>query len=178
MKQTVKFILIIIAGYLLSGCAITHSYGPYMGMVVDKDSEEPIEGAVVFVQYFTEGMGGTSMFEGADEVLTGKEGEFLIPVNRIGTFRPLSGWDYPMFIIFKPGYGAYPGHRQSSISHYKEGHFPDKESVTIKLPRLKTREERKKNLRNIPNINAPEEKYKKLKELEKFETDLVFTQQK
>lgn len=166
MKTILKSVYVILALAMLSGCAITHKYGPYMGKVVDKETNEPIEGAVVYMRFYTKGMYSVSQFEDAVELLSDKNGEFKIPPQRIVTFKILSWWDErPPAIIFKPGYGAYPGHRDSSISRKNWGASPDKESVTIKLPRLKTKEERRKNTGDVLSFNrsdVPYENYKLL----------------
>jgi hypothetical protein len=179
-----KFLLCLIAaGILVSGCAITHTYGPYKGKVVDKETNEPIEGAVVFIKFSTDFQlspgGPVSHFVDAVEVMTDQNGEFEIPRQRINTFRVFHVWDkYAPVIIFKPGYGAYPGHPGSEPHFGMAGSIPVNEYITIKLPKLMTRKERKNNLRNIPNINAPQEKYKRLREMERDETDFVYDQEK
>jgi hypothetical protein len=162
MKTILKSVFVILALAMLSGCAITNKYGPYMGKVVDKETNEPIDGAVVFMRFYTEGMYSVSQFENAVEFLSDKNGEFKIPPQRIVTFKILSWWDErPSVIIFKPGYGAYPGHQDSSISRKNWGASPDKEPVTVTLPRLKTRKERKDNLGNLwAGSGVPQEKYK------------------
>lgn len=164
MKLFKSILFVSIALTLLSGCAITHKYGPYMGQVIDKETEGPIEGAVVFMRYYTEGFGGTSKFEDAVEVLTDTKGEFVIPANRIGTLRPLSWWDeHPPVIIFKPGYGAFPGHLGTEPRFGLGGSMPENQHVTIRLPKLKTKEERKRNLRNISfTADIPYEKWRHL----------------
>jgi hypothetical protein len=138
--------------FLLTGCTISHTYGPYSGKVIDLETGEPIEGAVVFVQFFTEGMlspgGVVSSFADAVEVLTDSNGEFEIPAQKIKSFKMFSRWAvYESVIIFKPGYGAYPKHPGIVRDLLEENHFlPTGKYVTIKLPQLRSREERKKFL--------------------------------
>lgn len=162
---------------LISGCAITHEYGPYMGKVVEKETGAPIEGAVVFMQFYT-GVGNiggmTSHYADAVETLTDVKGDFLIPLHRVNTFRILHGWVKEGYtIIFKPGYGAFPRHRETTLTH-PNGTLPANERIIIELPKLKNLEERKGNLRNIPALSAPPEKYKTLSAFETFETDFVY----
>ena len=166
-----NYLLFVIALLVLnSGCAITHKYGPYMGKVVEKETGKPIAGAVVFMKFMTVGIYEVHKFAGAVEVLTNENGEFHIPVQRANTFQIGGAWDEdPSVIIFKPGYGAYPRHRKSGPLFIPNGSIPENKHVTVKLPKLKTKEERKKNLRNIPNINAPSDKYKILRNFKSLE---------
>jgi hypothetical protein len=156
-------------------CAITHTYGPYKGKVVDKETNEPIEGAVVFMRFFTDFQlspgGPVSHFVDAVEVMTDDNGEFEIPRQRINTFRIFHVWDkYAPVIIFKPGYGAYPGHPGTEPHFGMAGGIPEDKFVIIKLPKLKTREERKKNLRNISfTADVPYEKWRNLFEYRNIE---------
>jgi hypothetical protein len=170
MRILTKLLMVIAVGYLLSGCvAISHTYGPYMGKVVDKETDKPIEGAVVFMRFSTKSGnigGSTTHYADAVEVLTDDKGDFLIPPHTIRLFRINHHWDKQgNAIVFKPGYGAYPGHPQSSISHYKEHRFPDNEFVTIKLPKLKTREERERNLFNVGDFDSSNIPYNKNKNI-------------
>lgn len=170
MKNIAKIALLSIALFTLSSCAITNSYGPYMGKVVDKENDAPIEGAVVFLRFYTEAIGPVSEFADAVETLTDAKGEFFIPSHRIFVFRPLSVWMsdwYP--IVFKPGYGAFPGHIETLIVDSEGSYIPENKHVTIKLPKLKTREERRDNLSNLSPGSAPPEAYRTLRKLEKIE---------
>ena len=51
-------------------------------------------------------------------------------------------------IIFKPGYGVFPRH-SGSEPKLGYGTIPEDKYVTIKLPKLETREERINNLSNL-----------------------------
>ena len=88
---------------LLSGCAVTNKFGPYMGKVVDAETEKPIEGAVVFMKCgsLSPTLAGSQYhYIDAKEVLTDSKGEFNIEL-RVNTFQPGHVWEYPKFIIFK-----------------------------------------------------------------------------
>ncbi|NTV14494.1 MAG: carboxypeptidase regulatory-like domain-containing protein [Desulfobulbaceae bacterium] len=143
----------------LSGCAITHEYGPYTGKVVEKETGAPIEGAVVFISFYTKlptPGGPTSHYADATEVLTNGQGQFDIPAQRILSMKPLQYWDpQPEVTIFKPGYGAFPGQRDTTISP-KDEWFPANKQITVQLPKLKTREERLDNLINIRRYSMDE----------------------
>lgn len=155
---------LLVGMLLISGCAITHEYGPYMGKVVEKETGTPIEGAVVFVEFYT-GVGNiggmSSHYVDALETLTDANGEFLVPLHRVTTFRILHGWIEEAYaIIFKPGYGAFPHYQGTTLTH-PNGTLPANESVVIELPKLKTRQERGRNADfSFDRSSVPYEKYK------------------
>lgn len=138
---------------LLSGCAVTNKFGPYMGKVVDAETEKPIEGAVVFMECSSLSptlAGSQYHYIDAKEVLTNSKGEFYIEL-RVNTLRPGHFWERPKFIIFKPGYGVYPDYPGSSSDitiKDAPSFFPENKFVTIRLPKLLTKNERKNNLSN------------------------------
>lgn len=176
MRIITKLLSVAFLVALLPGCSITHTYGPYMGKLVEKETGKPIEGAVVFMEFstLTSNVGGhTTHYADALETLTDNDGGFLIPPYRINTARFMHVWDEtPSVIIFKPGYGAFPRHRQAEISGSRDTVLPTGESVTIELPRLKTREERADNVIGLsPSSRVPNEKYKQLKKSKKIEFD-------
>lgn len=172
MKKAIKFFLIFLILVICSGCSISHKYGPYKGKVVDKETGEPIGGAVVFIRFYTEFPspgGAVSNYADAIEVLTDADGKFNIPAYRVKAFRMLHYWsDYAPVIIFKPGYGAYPGHRDVAPRFGLAGGIPENEVVIIKLPKLTTLEERKENLYNADAYNSWKIPYEKQKYLSKF----------
>ncbi len=158
MNNIIKTCIAIICILTFSGCTISHEYGPYMGKVVDKETDEPIEGAVVFIRFSTETIGPRTEYADAVEVLTDKNGEFEIPLYNANAFRFLHSWnDHCSVIVFKPGYGAYPGHKKTSLSEWDEdGYFPENRYVTIMIPKLKTIDERVKNLGNVTSYRITE----------------------
>ncbi len=78
-------------------------FGPYQGQVVDVDTKEPIEGAVVFVSWRQSHFFGGSTFIDAQETLTDKNGDFHL--SGIWVFNP---WrrlgSHAQMIIYKSGY--------------------------------------------------------------------------
>ena len=149
MKINTLFLLTLLVIGSLCGCAGTHEFGPYSGRVVDKETNEPIEGAVVFIRFFTkEGhfAGSTSYYADAVEVLTDSKGEFTIPVQKLSNFQIGRWWDKQGHaMVFKPGYGCFPQNRATEADPPT---FPDESYATIKLPKLKTKAERERNLMN------------------------------
>lgn len=173
MKRVIDCLLLFVCLSLLSGCAITHKYGPYRGKVIDKETGEPLAGAVVFMKVNTVAAslaGGVSTFYDAMEVLTDEKGEFYLDPPRMWRFpRGIESWDMSYVKIFKPGYGVYPDHPQSTrpSSEWRDL-LPADEYVVIRLLKLKTVEERKRNVGNAASYGMekiPREKQQKILEL-------------
>lgn len=130
----------------------------YKGKVIDVDTKEPIEGAVVVAVYnkypiISGPAGGSAKIINVQEALTDKDGMFQIP-SYTTTIPPLSREDYTVFIIFKPGYASVSN---LNLEDYlskgtgKEIELPWRYNEEIKfkfmpgvvaLPMLKRREER------------------------------------
>jgi hypothetical protein len=160
--------LILFVAFIVSVTAIAHIYGPYTGKVVDLETGAPIEGAAVLMEFRTESFYASGASADAVETLTDANGEFRISWYLAITFHPLSSWKPDGYVtIFKPGFGAYPGHDDSKPLFMPNGTLPQNEYVTIMLPRLKTMEERKRNWLTTPNI--PERKMRNLLKLESEE---------
>ena len=138
--------VLLFTALAMGGCTASHTYGPYMGRVVDKETNEPIDGAVVLMTFFVEGPMDVSSFADAVEVLTDEKGEFLVPPQRLVKFRPMHEWEDAYVVIFKPGYGAFPRHKSSLVEN---GRYVANKHLIIKLPKLKTRQERLDNLDNL-----------------------------
>lgn len=159
--------------------------GPWKGKVIDTETKEPIEGAVVLAVWdrnYRTPTGGSSYFYEAKEVLTDKEGRFEIPAYTPINLLPLISYiEGPFFTIFKPGYGSFPKHHISppklgidpadffSIGKlgeegemgwdYEKGKSIKVTFGIVELPPLKTREE---GLKNMPAVSVPYKKQKLL----------------
>jgi len=147
-----------------------------MGKVIDQETGQPLAGAVIFVEFGTvraNVAGGTWSYYDAMEVLTNEQGEFyLVPPRMWRMPIGLEVWSSCQAIIFKPGYGIYPAHPESSKPDRKwDGNLPADEYVIIKLPKLKTIEERMRNLLDlwVGSSGTPIEKYNNLFKLERIE---------
>lgn len=154
---------LILAFLVATGpCTITHRFGPYHGRVIEEATGEPIEGALVLMAFFTEMYtpgGFTTHFVEALETTTDARGEFRIPAFRAWAFRVPHKWDdISRSTIFKPGYGVY----DMRI-------IPQDEHATVKLTKLRTRDERKRTLGEISHVGILPEKLKSLLELEEVE---------
>jgi hypothetical protein len=176
-KTLLHFIFISITALLIFGCTISHEYGPYKGKVLDKETNEPLEGAVVFMRFFTNFQlspgGPVSKFVDAVEVMSDKNGEFEIPRQKLQAIRFFHGWDpHGSIIIFKPGYGAYPGHKDVSPKFKPGGTLPEDENVVVWLPKLKTKEERMENQSHASfTSDIPFEKWQNLFRLRNIERE-------
>ena len=107
---TASFIIVFLI--VATGSAYLVRYdGPYEGRVIDTETKQPIEGAVVLGVWYKEEpnvAGSTSTFYDAKETVTDKNGEFKIPgmglkiLSNIGTMN---------FLVFKAEYedlGLWP----------------------------------------------------------------------
>jgi len=133
----------------------------FSGRVIDADTGEPIEGAVVVVYWYSERpsiLGDNTELEDVKETLTDKNGNWTI-VGKKGRSSPpvpffiilgVTTFRYtkePEFIIFKPGYCSWPN--GFSIDACKdrirvEGSERFGEGKTLALPKLTNREDRLK----------------------------------
>ena len=165
---------------IVTFCTFSRVYGPFFGKVVDAETGEPIEGAVVLIGIYTKSSsvgGWVWSFADAMETLTDSKGKFFIPSKRINKFRGMSFWDKDCVIaIFKPGYGSYPGHPEtfSSWKYKRSRYIPEKENISYYLPKLSSIEGRKKNLSNIFHpAGTPNEKMPNMIRLESEERVIV-----
>lgn len=141
------------------------------GRVLDLDTRQPIEGAVVVAVYTTRSMGagtGQSLnVANIREVLTDKEGNFHIrPYNTILP-QPFTRQDRPYFLIYKPGYACV----QLPLKKHFTGKTPEERELSpwhdmvlsgkykirlrgagiLEIPRLATRDEKLRNMPALPD---------------------------
>ena len=105
MKKNLILLFILMTLSLQTGCLYAVRYdGPYHGKVVDQETREPIEGAVVLgtwsVVHFTPA-GGVHTYYDAKETVTDRNGEFTISGQGL---RILSNLEPMSVLIFKAGY--------------------------------------------------------------------------
>lgn len=162
---------------------VTSAYSAtFTGKVIDVDTKEPIEGAVVVASWTEEKAtvtGGTSGLKDVKETLTDKNGEWVLsgPIGReegniTAIFSYLTGTYYtrpPVFIVFKPGYCSYPAGFgiESCKGKIKTSNPTIFEPIgeIVELPRLTNREDRIKAQRISPSLmDGDTEMLKKIKE--------------
>jgi hypothetical protein len=143
-----------------------NAYGEtFHGKVIDADTKEPIEGAIVVASWSEERgtpAGPTSRLKDVIETLTDKNGEWVIKgpkgrdvgnVTAIFTFLTATYHTLPPeFIVFKPGYCSYPAGfgLEACKGKMKTYNFTKSESIgeAVELPKLINREDR---LRSMPS---------------------------
>ncbi len=128
------------------GCA-HYTGGPWTGKVIDAETKQPIEGAVVVVEWdesFAAIPESSSRFKDAKEALTNSEGIFKIDAQSYFSILPDSRISGPHFAIFKPGYGLFP---ESHVypKDWDNDYFI-KPGAVVELPKWKTIQERRQKL--------------------------------
>jgi len=131
--------------------------GPYKGRIIDADTKEPIEGAVVLVAWYKRFLGGGSEYYACNEGLTNKNGEFKIPGQ--GLMIMLNLVDI-MPTVFKVGYSQLPicywGHLSTCARDMVS--FDDNYNVTIKLKKLTMDQRRKRSVLGPTDVPNKDEK--------------------
>jgi len=167
MKKSFWLFAVLIM--FVQGCSYAIRYdGTYTGIVVDADTQEPIEGAVVLGTWYTVAhtvAGGVHSYYDARETVTDKSGEFSIPGMGL---RIMSSLEPMNILIFKSGYEQFGSMLWESLKVdillSKKIKWNGSKPI-ISLRKL-TMEERKKRL--FGKENMPDEKQRLLiKELSK-----------
>jgi len=158
MSNKTLIIGLITLLFLLVNYEYAIAGGPWKGKIIDIETKEPLEGAVVLAVWervYMTPAGASSYFYEAKETLTDKEGRFEIPsytpINLVPIISYMRG---PLFTIFKPGYGrlsmVLDKYLTGATAEVYEMELSGKKyrlsTGVIELPSLKTREERRKNL--------------------------------
>jgi hypothetical protein len=117
---------------------LIYSKPEFRGRVIDAESKQPIEGAVVVVLYekweFAGPGGGNTLPMDAKETLTDNKGEFYFSSYKT-MIGPLSRVSEVSFIIFKPGYMAV--NRIDKINIPEEKYFSIKKDMIGKEGEIK-----------------------------------------
>ena len=79
-KVLIILLFIVLAVSVFGPDLLSQNYrGPFKGRVLDAETREPIEDAVVFVRWTETHFFSRATFYEASEILTDKKGEFYIP---------------------------------------------------------------------------------------------------
>ena len=156
-------VLFMTATNVLSADFLYHSDGPYKGKVIDLETGEPIEGAVVAANWYL-----THRFCDAKETVTDKNGEFILPKGSCFSFWPFTEISARV-VVFKPGYLGYEPlgstfeERKARMPGFTGHEFQNKKEYNIiKLGRPKTRMEREFTLRTVDSPFTDDESFQKL----------------
>jgi hypothetical protein len=98
------------------------------------------------------------------EVLTDADGVFIIDAKEIEESAPRRT-HHPEFLIFMPGYGAYP-RRQKAPTGFIGGVF-EGVGVVVELPRLESREDRRRQLFGISPMDFTDKPFAEVPNLMK-----------
>lgn len=173
MRNIIIFFVVILTSILL----ITPAYaaGPWKGKIIDIETKEPLEGAVVlavWMRAYRTPAGDNTYFYNSREVLTDKEGRFEISAYTTINLLPVISYiREPEFTIFKPGYRSLSGrHLEENVINNpaefdRDGIMYRLSPGVIELPKLKTREERR---RGQPSPVGDKKDWKKQRELIKL----------
>lgn len=134
-------------------------HGPYQGKVIDAETKQPLVGAAVVARWDQVKLhlfGTNTVFWEAREVLTDKNGEFVLNAEDIELNAPAQTLR-PTFIIFYPGYGSYPRFH-TTPQGFLGGIFEGK-GTTVELPQLKTAKERLEKLISPYDLSDAPYKY-------------------
>ncbi len=175
-----KKLILIVSVFLFSstnvfgGGFLYHSDGPYRGKVLDLETGEPIEGAVVAGVWklnllYVRLSDPLPRFCDATETLTGKNGEFILPKASCFTLWPIAELDFAEVVVFKPGYLAYPPlgltfeERKARMPGFTGYEFRDKKEYhIIKLGKTKTRLEKEITYGDVGSLFTHDKCFKKL----------------
>jgi hypothetical protein len=106
--------------------------GPFKGRVVDQDTNQPIEGTVVHVDWHLNHMFSRPTYFDTKEVLTDKNGDFYIPwAGSIFIWRNL--FISSNFILFKSDYGNIDGYYGENLRLIADQHRQMPEEIRKKI---------------------------------------------
>ena len=136
--------------------------GPWRAQLVDAETGQPLEGAVVLALWDKRTFGWPHPdrnYHDIDEVVSDKDGRVVIPARDTSSRHPFETIIGPLVTVFKPGYGDW--HFQSTPDGSVKVRWEQfaREGVVIVVPRVKTREERLHMLSVMrPSMEVPIEK--------------------
>jgi hypothetical protein len=147
MTQKRRFGLLLAVMLLLLGGVgmatagwLVYTGGPYRGQLLDAETRQPLEGAVVLFYWERDVYGGAggpvAFFLTAKEVLTDKEGRFHLPWFIGMSLSPLSVVREPLSIFY------YPGYSSKGLEVTPHGGEPFRDPTVILMRRLLSQKER------------------------------------
>jgi hypothetical protein len=103
----------------LAGCAghLAYPSGPFRGRVIDAETKQPLAGAAVVVVWWWDAPGlghPTEGVEDAVEVVTDKDGEFIVPrKSHVRFFGEVTRY---YIVVYFPGYRDFLGQHGFDVS--------------------------------------------------------------
>jgi hypothetical protein len=176
MKTKLILFSLLLLAAIIFACTPVRIDGPYKGRVIDAETGQPIQGAVVLGVWYTSAAGpggGSHTYYDAAETVTDKDGNFEIKglgLKIMTTVKPMN------VVIFKAGYEAIGMGTWSSLNIdgglLKEKVKWDGNRAIIPMKKLTMAERRKLLAPPDPPAAAPFEKVRyMLKEIDKNDID-------
>jgi len=144
-----------------TGCS-SYSRGPWSGRVIDSETKQPIEGAAVVMVWQTQQEGGFAAvfhYLDSEETLTDKDGKFEIGAKSFTQTRGLSKVYGPKMVIYKPGYGSYPGYQVIPKPWTTHENYFEKEGAVVELPKFKSKKDRTNALNEMESLLSLPDKH-------------------
>ena len=154
-------LIALISGVLLCMVPAAEAAGQWQAQVVSADSKQPLEGVVVLAWWTrnVRSLGGPGEeYRDSQEVLTDKDGRFLIESRWFFSLNPLAFFRGPFVAMFKPGYGDYewPGYKGSETwptekrkALQTEAQLLQLDGIELEMPALANADQRKEYLKRL-----------------------------
>jgi hypothetical protein len=169
-KQIIKLFVLMVTSCTLTACSPFFHEPTFKGTLLDKNTKQPIEGAVVMAVYHKRSMGmGAGQYSSIiniRETLTEKDGSFRIPSYTTLLLLPFTWQDYTMFLLYKPGYASlewplkeyFTGEeiKEREISPWRDPILGKYKVILrgpgiVELPEVTTRDERQRSMPSHPD---------------------------
>jgi hypothetical protein len=139
--------------------------GPYRGQVIDAKTKSPLVGAVVVALWRRNRVypfHSVAENYAVRETVTAADGHFVLDAKDVEEAAPRRTY-HPEFLIFIPEYGAFPRSHVAPLGYI--GGIFERPGAVIELPRLLSRDERRKNLLSFGPHSYSDTPFKDLPEL-------------
>lgn len=191
MKKRDLLLMFVLTAFIAPAAGCLYHKPEFSGQILDKETKQPIEGAVVVAVYNKEnvgfGAGANTDIITVQEALTNNNGKFHIPSYTTFLAPIFTRESFATFIIFKPGYASLSG---INLEEYFLNEKGSEREMTllyttqtirfsphgiVELPKIKTREERIKAMQDvsIPGPDIPSRKMQTLIKIYNEENNLL-----
>ena len=150
-RTSVAAVVVVILGVLLGAGRLGFLYvdGTYRGKVLDLESNQPIEGAVIMGLWRRVSFGAhpVETYHDVQETLSDSKGNFTLPGTWGASIPLVTGVQEPVFIVFRPNYAAFRGSWKARRSPGGPVQLSQQDERTVfELRRLTVRAERVTNM--------------------------------